>query len=435
MITLGIETSCDETALALIETREISDAKDDDRQPSAHTEYRIIQSLVHSQAELHSAYGGVFPTLAKREHSKNLVPLLEKILKDLPGRSQITNNKLQTNPNNQSINSKQETTSFKEKLESFKKEYGEQNADLLESFTHAIFLENIPDIDRIAVTEGPGLEPALWVGITFARMLGELWNIPVIPVDHMEGHVIGSLLDDTKPYGTWQPLKELSLPAVALLISGGHTELIKVEADFKYKLLGQTKDDAVGEAFDKVARLLDLPYPGGPHIAKLAHEAWEEKIQSPVKLPRPMINSGDLDFSFSGLKTAVLYAVQAEASKGASSVKDASPLSDNFKKGLAYEFEQSVAEVLDAKLRQAVESVGAQSIVIGGGVSANHVLRTRFQKTAETYSIPLFLPSFHVSGDNALMIALVGSMQPLTAKDTTHPPSTIHARGTKKITE
>ncbi|MDD5165641.1 MAG: hypothetical protein PHG25_03885 [Candidatus Pacebacteria bacterium] len=426
MIILGIETSCDETALALIETREHAD----------HTEYRIIQSLVHSQAELHSAYGGVFPTLAKREHSKNLVPLLEKILKDLP----LNDHKIHPN--------------FSETLVSFKQAYGEQNADLLESFTHAHFLENIPYIDRIAVTEGPGLEPALWVGITFARMLGELWNIPVVPVNHMEGHVVGSLLDNDKPSGAWQQLKKLELPAVALLISGGHTELVKVEDSkakiivsgdirvlserseaervtqdigrnnfFRYILLGQTRDDAVGEAFDKTARLLGLQYPGGPHISKLAHEAWEQKITSPVKLPRPMINSNDLNFSFSGLKTAVLYAVQ-DAQKN-------NIFDDTFKKGLAYEFEQSITEVLVAKLKKTIEEVGAQSIIIGGGVSANHVLRENFTKLAENYGIPLFLPSMHISGDNALMIALVGSLH----KDVAITSKPIHAQGTKKITE
>jgi len=417
MTILGIETSCDETALALIETREVN----------GHLEYRIIQSLVHSQAELHSAYGGVFPTLAKREHSKNLVPLLDKILKDLPNiKNQIPKDKIQTS-----------TDSFAEKFESIKKQYAEQNGDLIESLVHAHFLEHIPLIEKIAVTEGPGLEPALWVGITFARILGELWNVPVIPVNHMEGHVVGSLLKDDKPYGTWQQLKELPLPAVALLISGGHTELVTIEirskekgerrkktgaTPYSYSLLGQTRDDAVGEAFDKVARLLGLPYPGGPHISRLAHEAYEQKIKSPVKLPRPMINSTDLNFSFSGLKTAVLYAVQ-EAQKN-------NTFDDNFKKGLAYEFEQSVAEVLESKLAEAIERTSAQSVIIGGGVSANHVLRYRFEKVVEKYDIPLLLPSPHVSGDNALMIALVVAIHNNTTGSTD-----IRAHGTKKITE
>jgi len=402
MIILGIETSCDETALALIETRE---SKGTD---GIHLEYRIIQSLVHSQAELHSAYGGVFPTLAKREHSKNLVPLLDKILKDLP----ISHKK---------------HPSFTNTLEIIKKEYAEQNGDLIESLVHANFLENLPVIDKIAVTEGPGLEPALWVGITFARILGELWNIPVIPVNHMEGHVVGSLLKDDKPSGAWQQLKELPLPAVALLISGGHTELVKVEENFHYQLLGQTRDDAVGEAFDKVARLLGLPYPGGPYISKLSHEAWEQKIESPIQLPRPMINSKDLNFSFSGLKTAVLYAVQ-EAQKS-------NAFDDTFKKGLAREFEQAVTEVLESKLSGAIEEIGAQSVIIGGGVSANHVLRARFAEIGKKYDIPLLLPSPHISGDNALMIALVVAQNSLHINKIQPTGKDIRAHGTKKITE
>ena len=433
MIILGIETSCDETALALIETREAKNSSG-----GMATEYRVIQSLVHSQAELHSAYGGVFPTLAKREHSKNLFPLLDKILKDLPTKHEIQHPDFKTNE------SSFEKT-FTEKIESIKKEYAEQNGDLIESLAHAHFLENIPNIDRIAVTEGPGLEPALWVGIVFARILGELWNIPVIPVNHMEGHIVGSLLDNDKPYGSWQRLEELALPSVALLISGGHTELVKIEANtrknsvFSYSMLGQTRDDAVGEAFDKAARLLGLPYPGGPHISKLAHEAYEQKITSSIKLPRPMINSGDLHFSFSGLKTAVLYAVKDAEEKDLSgdTVRDAEK-SANFKKGLAHEFEQSVKEVLGTKLALAIEETGAQSIIIGGGVSANHVLRAEFTNIAEKYGIPLFLPSFHVSGDNALMIALVGALNStehtsINAKPGLTSSKDIRAQGTKKL--
>ena len=236
---------------------------------------------------------------------------------------------------------------------------------------------------------------------------------------------------------------------MALLISGGHTELIQIEngeskiEKFKYTLLGQTRDDAVGEAFDKVARLLGLPYPGGPHISKLAHEAYEAHLKSPIKLPRPMINSGDLAFSFSGLKTAVLYAVR-EAEKNNTIGEHAKDLvvAGNFKKTLAYEFEQAVTDVLDSKLRQAIEVAGAQSIIVGGGVSANHVLRQRFQKIAETYHIPVFLPSFHISGDNALMIALVAALHSAHNNIHTHThdqaaiaQKDIHAQGTKKLTE
>jgi N6-L-threonylcarbamoyladenine synthase len=409
MTILGIETSCDETALALIETHG----------SGTTLECRVIQSLVHSQAELHSAYGGVFPTLAKREHGKNLAPLLEKTLKDLPLRGTITDQQ------------------FKDVIGSFKVELERANPDLWESLSHAEFLKNIPAIDRIAVTEGPGLEPALWVGINFARILGALWGIPIIPVNHMEGHVIGSLLDTAN--GAWQKLKKLPLPAIALLISGGHTELVKISdspssllalpdptgshTPYSYAILGQTKDDAVGEAFDKAARLLGLPYPGGPHIARLAHEAYIEKIPAPIKLPRPMIKSGDLNFSFSGLKTAVLYAVRDEMAK------NGEKLSDAFKKGLAYEFENAVADVLDSKLRSAIEKSSARSVIIGGGVAANHILRARFEKTAGEYGIPIFMPSRHISGDNALMIALVAALDeklPAGGRE-------LRANGTKRL--
>jgi len=394
MITLGIETSCDETALALLETR---------KQGNDY-ECRVIASLVHSQAELHSAYGGVFPTLAKREHGKNIVPLLHKLLLEAGFGNVVT----------------MDTASS---VEQFRAEIAPQNPELFESFLHADFLANKPPIDRIAVTEGPGLEPALWVGINFARMLGALWQVPIIPVDHMEGHIFGSLLPSDTSNGAWQKLYELPLPAIALLISGGHTELVKVSGFGKYEIMGATLDDAVGEAFDKTARLLGLPYPGGPHISELAQMAAEEKISSPVKLPRPMIASGNLDFSFSGLKTAVLYAVRAAAKS-----PDAK-LPEDFKKGLALEFETAVSDTLDSKLRKAIDQIGAKSIIVGGGVSANRTLRARFEATAKEYSIPVFLPSRHISGDNALMIAIAGSMR--DAKT----PGEIRAQGTKHLGE
>ncbi len=415
MIILGIETSCDETALALIETR--GDFNDS-------FECRVIQSLVHSQAELHSAYGGVYPALAKREHSKNLIPLLEKILKDFPHKRQLTPN---------SDNGEE----FNTKLREVQKKYTEANPDLLQSVLNAKFLNDIPAIDLIAVTEGPGLEPALWVGIVFAKTLAELWNTPLVPINHMEGHVIGSLLADDRPLGAWQKLHDLSLPSIAFLISGGHTELVGVTksdtAPLAYKIIGETKDDAVGEAFDKAARLLGLPYPGGPHLSKLAHEAREKNISAPVKLPRPMIHSGDLLFSFSGLKTAVLYAVKKAEESG--------NLNDTFKAGLAREFEDAVTETLDSKLRQALEikdEAGSipQSLIVGGGVSANHMIRAQFEKTTKEYGIPVFLPSRHISGDNALMIALAAALNHTSNNKTPHAsakPRELKAHGTKRL--
>jgi N6-L-threonylcarbamoyladenine synthase len=432
MIILGIETSCDETALALIETR--------------GAEYRIINSLVHSQADLHSAYGGVFPSLAKREHSKNLVPLLKKLFDGLDPNSLVG-----SNSNVRVVNGTKLTVSnakFNEIINSYEKELAGQNSDLLESILHSNsqaktpdvenFLQNIPAIDLIAVTEGPGLEPALWVGINFALILSKLWDIPVMPINHMEGHIVGSLIDTDKAFGTWQRLKELPLPSIALLISGGHTELVKIESG-KYTIIGQTKDDAVGEAFDKVARLLELPYPGGPHISKLAFEAREKNIKAATKLPRPMINSGDLDFSFSGLKTAVLYNVRKEIERLApSEPNNVGTLTYEYKAGLAREFEDSVTDVLVSKLKSAIEKTEAKSIIIGGGVSANHNLCEAFKIVAAKYNIPLLLPSRHITGDNALMIALAGAINNCIEKLTSGAKigakgSRLHADGTKRL--
>ena len=401
MIILGIETSCDDTALALIETRG----------EGSTLECRVISSLVHSQADLHSAYGGVFPSLAKREHGKNLVPLLHKLLIQSTDALETLSGPFR----------EISLTKFETILEPFRTSLQGSNPDLIASMAHAEFLTKIPHIDRIAVTEGPGLEPALWVGISFARMLSSLWNIPLTAVNHMEGHIVGSLLESDTAFGTWQSLKPLHTPALALLISGGHTELVNIHKLGTYTIIGQTKDDAVGEAFDKVARLLELGYPGGPHIARLAEEALQEKIPSPVQLPRPMIHSADLDFSFSGLKTAVLYTIR-EAPRDADG-----HLTDSFKKGLAYEFERSVTETLETKVRKALEHTGAHTLIIGGGVSANHVLRKCFTHIADEYAIPLYMPTRHISGDNALMIALAGAL------DTTLHTRALKADGTKTL--
>lgn len=410
MITLGIETSCDETALALIETRVVHGA----------VEYKIIASIIHSQAELHSAYGGVFPALAKREHGKNLLPLLKKILIEA---GYISNDKT-VGAGSENLNSEQrsvsqktvESTKFESSINKFREDFSKQNPDLVESFKDSEFLKTIPLIDRIAVTAGPGLEPALWVGITFAKVLSEVWSIPLHPVNHMEGHIVGSLLDSDKADNIWKKLKPLQFPALAFLISGGHTELVEIDrngddlAQLSYSILGQTKDDAVGEAFDKVARLLGLPYPGGLHVSNLASAARTENIVSEVKLPRPMLHSPDFDFSFSGLKTAVLYAVKGEEMKNG-------VLTDSWKKGLAREFEDAVKESLDFKLRKAIDKTGAKTLIVGGGVSANSTLRTTFEKTANEYAISLYLPTQQVSGDNALMIALAGALDSRTHAD------------------
>lgn len=437
MITLGIETSCDETALALIETRpakHASAAPTDAHGGSVSAlDCRVIASLVHSQAALHSAYGGVYPSLAKREHGKNLVPLLHKLLIQADGALASSG----------AVGDAEAAAH----AERFKKEVAPQNPELYESFAAALsggaatgtsthtgvvpFLRSIPKIDRIAVTEGPGLEPALWVGLTFARMLGEIWHVPIVPVNHMEGHVVGSMIPSDAPNGEWQTLFDVPMPAVAFLISGGHTELIEVARIGSYKLLGETQDDAVGEAFDKTARLLGFPYPGGPHISMAAAAAREAGIQAPVELPRPMIHSGDLDFSFSGLKTAVLYATRKAVTD------ETGALPDTWKKGLAREFEDAVTETLVSKLRGALDRVGekngapAGAIILGGGVVVNHVLREAFKKVAAEYGVPIFLPTGYISGDNALMIAVAGAMKDAGSAHGRE----LKAHGTKRLSE
>lgn len=338
MIILGIETSCDETALCILELN--------------GKEYRVLANVIHSQIDIHKEYGGVFPILAKREHIKNLPILLEKVLKD----SGIK-------PDN---------------------------------------------IYAIAVTEGPGLEPALWTGITFAKELATKWNVPIIPVNHMEGHVVSTLIESNS--GT---LKVPEFLALALLISGGHTELIKVNELGSYELLGRTRDDAVGEAFDKVARLLSLPYPGGPEISKLATEARTNNLEKTILLPRPMIHSKDFDFSFSGIKTHVLY-----------TLRKMNGLDIKTKQIIAREFEDAVTEVLISKTRKVLEENEYKTLIIGGGVIANTFIRSEFQKLADEFGIPLYLPGQGLTGDNALMIALAGALLPKT-KD----PSDISARG------
>ena len=335
MITLGIETSCDETALCLLESSE------NDRE----VKYRVLGNIVHSQIDLHREFGGVFPMLAKREHIKNLPILYKKIIDD-------------------------------SKIDEAK-------------------------INRIAVTKGPGLEPALWTGILFANELGKRLNIPVIPINHMEGHIMASLIADSKTSNDFQTLKEINYPALAVLISGGHTEIVKIEAPNEYKILGSTVDDAVGEAFDKVARMMNLPYPGGPEISKLAEQARKENIPNTITLPRPMIHSKDLKFSFSGLKTAVLY-----------TLKKIEGLTPDQMKDIAREFENSVTEVLISKTKLAIEDNEVRTLIIGGGVIANKYIRENFEKLALNNNIPLYLPSTGLTGDNALMIALVGAMKP-----------------------
>jgi N6-L-threonylcarbamoyladenine synthase len=309
---LGIESSCDETGVALYDT-----------------ERGLLGHAVHTQVAMHEAYGGVVPELASRDHIRRLIPLLEKVLTD---------------------------------------------AGCARG-----------DIDAIAYTAGPGLAGALLVGASFAEALAMALDVPVLPVHHLEGHLLSPLLADDAP----------SFPFVALLVSGGHTQLMRVTRVGQYELLGESLDDAAGEAFDKTAKLLGLGYPGGPALAKLAESGTPGRF----KLPRPMINSGDLSFSFSGLKTAVLTAARTRE------------LSETDKADLATEFQEAVAEVLSAKAVSACRQHRLSSLVVAGGVGANQRLRQRLDAAMAKIGGRVFYPALDLCTDNGAMIAFAGSQR------------------------
>lgn len=368
---LGIETSCDETALSIVEVSE-----SDNSQPTL----KILSNAVLSQIEIHKQYGGVFPALAKREHAKNLIPLLKQVLMESGFfESRITN----------------QESGIEDKLIKIL----EREPELLKQFLEFIPTVPKPPIDLIAVTNGPGLEPALWVGVNFAKALAATWNIPVVPSNHMEGHILVSLLDKRPSSVNLYEVTEPKFPALALLLSGGHTEMVLMKDSLSYEIVGQTQDDAVGEAFDKVARIMGLSYPGGPEISKLAEAARSLKNnENEFNLPRPMLNTKDLNFSFSGLKTAVLYLVK----------KLSSPLPDDTKMNLAREFEDAVTEVIIKKVKKAIETFGVQTLILGGGVVANKNIRTAVSELSRQENIDLKLPEINNATDNALMIAIAG---------------------------
>ncbi len=383
MVILGIETSCDETAICIIETDESSDLP----------KIKILGNQLYSQIALHTQYGGVFPMMAKREHVKNLTPILEKCLEE----SGIVD------LNNSTKLSDEKTEKLEEILI---REQGlfEPFVQLAEKIRAAVWNKKI---DLIAVTNGPGLEPALWVGVSFAKALSEVINVPILPTNHMEGHILVAPLN--KIADKEFEVKNINFPAIALLISGGHTQLVLIKDHRQYEIIGNTKDDAIGEAFDKVARILGLAYPGGPLISKLAEKERTEfpnKIP-PFPLPRPMIHSHDLNFSFSGIKTAVLYTTQKIP-----------VMTEQIKQEIAREFEDAVVEVIVKKTKQAVEQFGAQTIIIGGGVSANKKIRNDFAILANDMNIELLVPEISASTDNAFMIALAGYINIKDGKDT-----------------
>ncbi len=336
MIILGIETSCDETAVAVLDVNGPEDIK-------------VLANIVSSQIKLHAEFGGVVPNLAAREHVKNISHVFETALKEA---SKTGNWKLETG--------------------------------------------NFP-IDLIAVTHGPGLGPALLVGIAFAKTIAMTHNKPLIGVDHMRGHVYSNWLQPIREF----PVSSFQFPVLNLIVSGGHTELVVMTNYEEFKLVGETMDDAVGEAFDKVARLLGLGYPGGPAISARAEQFSISNFQFPIEFPRPMIHSGDYNFSFSGLKTAVLYKIRDLKKEGVE-------ITDSVINEIAHAFQESAVDVLVQKTIQAAREHNVSTIMLSGGVSANTLLRNELKTATEKEGLVFSCPPLIYTGDNATMIALAG---------------------------
>ncbi len=314
MLVLGLETSCDETGVALYDTGR-----------------GLLGHALFSQVDIHVEYGGVVPELASRDHVRKTLPLVEQVL--------------------------------------------------LEAGCTG------PDVDAVAYTAGPGLMGALMVGATLARSLAWGWQVPVLGVHHMEGHLLAPMLEDDPP----------EFPFVALLVSGGHTQLVRVEGIGEYRMLGESLDDAAGEAFDKAAKMLGLPYPGGPHIARLAREGEAGRFD----FPRPMVNRPGLDFSFSGLKTYTLNTVADCRGDG--------ELSDRDRRDIARAFEDAVVGTLVIKCRRALAQEGLDSLVIAGGVSANRNLRATLEAALAKEGGRVYYAAPEFCTDNGAMIAYAGA--------------------------
>lgn len=390
---LAIETSCDETAVAVL---------DGAATHGSGANFTVLGNALLSQIDIHKEYGGVYPMIAKREHAKNLVPLLGSALTEA-GMYAEAERALPSDLRNEL-----------EKL--LEREQG--LADALISLLSSI---EAPTLDGIAVTAGPGLEPALWVGVNFAKALSRAWNVPLLSVNHMEGHICTALAELATKSQSQISIPDIELPLLSLLISGGHTELVLSKEWGSYELIGATRDDAVGEAFDKVARMLGLPYPGGPEVSKLAELTRTAGRANDLSLPRPMLNDAHCDFSFSGLKTAVLYLIKDRE------------LSQEEKEDIAREFEDAVADVLLAKTKRALEETGARTLALGGGVSANtHIQRTFRERIAQEFPyVRLAIPAPVLTTDNAIMIGLAGFYHAL--QEDFADPNTLRADGNRKL--
>lgn len=342
MKVLGIETSCDETAIAVLDVTK--------------NKVTVLSNTISSQVKLHAKFGGVVPNLAAREHVKNIKHVFKLGLK-------------------------------KAKIKDFKKE-----------------------IDLLAVTRGPGLGPALLVGISFAKTLAWKYQKPIVGVNHLEGHIYSNFLKKVGVNSKFDPptrqagiLNSRISPILNLIVSGGHTELVLMEDHGKYKLIGETLDDAIGEAFDKVARLLGLGYPGGPIVSKLAEQGNSDRYP----LPSPMINSKDFNFSYSGLKTAVLYLVRDLGNK----------LDNQQKKDICASFQKAAIKVLIKKIKKAAGAYKVKSVFLSGGVSANKSLRIELAEAVKELGINYSQPELEYTGDNAAMIALTGYLNFKIKKD------------------
>ncbi len=319
MRVLGLETSCDETGIALYDT-----------------ERGLLADALYSQVKVHQEYGGVVPELASRDHVRKALPLVEKVLAD----------------------------------------------------------GDCARPDAVAYTAGPGLVGALMVGATLARSLALGWGVPVLGVHHMEGHLLAPMLEEERP----------EYPFVALLVSGGHTQLVRVDGIGEYKMLGESVDDAAGEAFDKTAKMLGEPYPGGPHVARLA----ESGDVSRFDFPRPMTTKPGLDFSFSGLKTHTLTTLETAGGRG--------NVDEQTRADIACAFQQAVVDTLVIKCRRALEQEGLNTLVIAGGVSANKELRRQLKLALEKLGGQVFYPGLRFCTDNGAMIAYAGAQRLLAGE-------------------
>jgi len=378
---LAIETSCDDTGIAILEAKGI-------KNPA----FCVLANVVSSQVKLHRKYGGVYPSLAKREHQKNLVPVLKETLESAKLFEKTQSSKFKAQ--NQNLKLK----TLKGILE--REEY------LFKELKVFLLKYKKPKIDVIAVTIGPGLEPCLWTGVNFAKALGFWWNLKIIPINHIEAHIMVNFIDQSQKSKV--PLSsrlrragksQKLFPAISLVVSGGHTQLAVMKNFGEYRIIGETRDDAAGECFDKTARILGLGYPGGPVISTEASKLQTTNAKLHIKLPRPMINSKDYDFSFSGLKTAVLYDFKTRDSKTRKSKK--------YIREMAKEIQQSAVDVLIKKTLRAAKDFRAKSIILGGGVTANKELREQLSKKIgkELPNVIFLKPLIQFCTDNAAMVA------------------------------